>query len=161
MKTSTPKVVILCGGMGTRLKEETEFKPKPMVEIAGKPILWHIMKIYASHGFKDFVLCLGYKGEIIKQYFLNYEMINSDITVELGSENVKIHNSHQEKGWQITLLIFQCYFLKSFHLSPLTWTSHLGQEGIDPFILDPIVQRSHIRNPHIHVFWVIEAVVHH
>lgn len=102
-KTNTPKVIILCGGMGTRLKEETEFKPKPMVEIGGKPILWHIMKIYASHGFKDFVLCLGYKGEIIKHYFLNYEMINSDITVELGSGNVKIHNSHQEQGWQITL----------------------------------------------------------
>jgi glucose-1-phosphate cytidylyltransferase len=97
------RVVILCGGMGTRLKEETEFKPKPMVEIGGKPILWHIMKIYASYGFKDFVLCLGYKGEMIKQYFLNYEMMSCDITVELGSSNVKVHNSHQEQGWRIIL----------------------------------------------------------
>jgi glucose-1-phosphate cytidylyltransferase len=97
------KVVILCGGMGTRLREETEFKPKPMVEIGGKPILWHIMKIYAFHGFKDFVLCLGYKGEKIKEYILNYEMMSCDITVKLGSGNVKVHNSPQEQGWQITL----------------------------------------------------------
>ena len=102
-KNNIPKVVILCGGMGTRLREETEFKPKPMVEIGGKPILWHIMKIYASYGFKDFVLCLGYKGEMIKQYFLNYGMMSCDITLELGSGNVKVHNSHQEQGWQITL----------------------------------------------------------
>ena len=97
------KVVILCGGMGTRLREETEFRPKPMAEIGGKPILWHIMKIYASYGFKDFILCLGYKGEIIKQYFLSYEMMSCDITVELGSNNVKVHNSHQEQGWLVTL----------------------------------------------------------
>jgi glucose-1-phosphate cytidylyltransferase len=67
------KVVILCGGLGTRLREETEFRPKPMVEIGGRPILWHIMKMYAHHGFRDFVLCLGYRGNLIKDYFLNYE----------------------------------------------------------------------------------------
>ena len=74
------KVVILCGGRGTRLKEETEFKPKTMVHIGNKPILWHIMKIYAHYEFKDFVICLGYKGEMIKEYFLNYEMMNNDFS---------------------------------------------------------------------------------
>jgi glucose-1-phosphate cytidylyltransferase len=78
------KVVILCGGLGTRLKEETEYRPKPMVNIDQKPILWHIMKIYSHYGFKDFILCLGYKGEMIKEYFYNYEMLNNDFTIELG-----------------------------------------------------------------------------
>lgn len=97
------KVIILCGGMGTRFKEETEYKPKPMIEIGGKPILWHIMKTYAHYGFKDFVLCLGYKGQMIKQYFLNYEMIDTDFTVELGNGNVTAHNNHKEIGWKVTL----------------------------------------------------------
>jgi len=78
------KVVIFCGGLGTRLREETEFKPKPMVEIGGRPILWHIMKLYATYGYKEFVLCLGYKGNIIKEFFLNYEFLNNDFTVTLG-----------------------------------------------------------------------------
>lgn len=88
------KVIILCGGRGTRIREETEFRPKPMVEIGHKPLLWHIMKIYSFYGFNDFVLCLGYKGEMIKEYFLNYEMLNSDFTIELGAENknIQIHN---------------------------------------------------------------------
>ena len=77
MKT---KVVILCGGMGTRLREETEYRPKPLVEIGGKPVLWHIMKIYSHYGFNDFILCLGYKGSMIKEYFLNYRLMNSDFT---------------------------------------------------------------------------------
>lgn len=98
------KVVILCGGLGTRLREETEFKPKPMVEIGGKPILWHIMKTYAYYGFKDFILCLGYKGEMIKEYFYNYEVLNNDFTIELGNhKSIEIHSSHGEKGWCITL----------------------------------------------------------
>lgn len=98
------KVVILCGGLGTRLREETEFKPKPMVEIGGRPILWHIMKTYSHYGFKDFVLCLGYKGEMIKEYFYNYEVLNNDFTVELGKrKSVDIHSSHDEDGWRITL----------------------------------------------------------
>lgn len=97
------KVVILCGGLGTRLREETEFRPKPMVEIGGKPILWHIMKIYGHYGFRDFILCLGYKGEIIKEYFYNYEFINNDFTIELGDNNIEIHSGHGEKGWRITL----------------------------------------------------------
>jgi glucose-1-phosphate cytidylyltransferase len=74
-----------------------------MAEIGGKPILWHIMKIYASHGFKEFILCLGYKGEIIKKYFLNYEMMNCDITLKLGGNNINVHNSHHEYGWLVTL----------------------------------------------------------
>ena len=78
------KIVILCGGQGTRLREETEFRPKPMLEVGGRPILWHIMKSYAHHGFREFVLCLGYRGNMIKEYFLNYEAMNSDCTVRLG-----------------------------------------------------------------------------
>lgn len=98
------KVVILCGGLGTRLKEEAEFRPKPMVEIGGKPILWHIMKIYGHYGFKDFILCLGYKGETIKEYFYNYELINNDFTIELGdNKDIEIHSDHGEKGWRVTL----------------------------------------------------------
>ena len=83
------KVVILCGGLGTRLREETEFRPKPLVKIGNRPILWHIMKIYSHYGYKDFILCLGYKGEMIKEYFYHYEIMNNDfiksLTVELNS----------------------------------------------------------------------------
>ncbi|HEY5232675.1 MAG TPA: glucose-1-phosphate cytidylyltransferase [Verrucomicrobiae bacterium] len=99
------QVMILCGGLGTRLREETEYRPKPMVEIGGRPILWHIMKIYAAHGFKEFVLCLGYKGAMIKDYFLNYETLNNDFTLTLGStKKIKHHNAHTEEGWKITFV---------------------------------------------------------
>ena len=97
------KVVILCGGLGTRLREETEFRPKPLVEIGGRPILWHIMKIYAHYGYNEFVLCLGYKGDSIRDYFFNYEIRNRDVTVTLGSRDYEIHNGHSESGWGITL----------------------------------------------------------
>ena len=98
-------VVILCGGKGTRLKEETEFRPKPLVTIGGYPILWHIMKIYSYYGFNKFILCLGYKGNMIKNFFLDYESMNNDFTIELGKcNNVKFHNSHLEKGWNITFV---------------------------------------------------------
>jgi len=98
------QVVILCGGLGTRLREETEFRPKPMVEIGGKPILWHIMKIYSHYGIKDFVLSLGYKGEMIKEYFYNYEILSNDFTIELGNKrNIEIHSNNAEKDWRITL----------------------------------------------------------
>src|SRR6476646_7504611 len=80
------KVVMLCGGKGTRLREETEFRPKPMVEIGGRPILWHIMKLYAYYGFNEFVLCLGYKGSVIKDYFLNYNSMLNDFTVTLSGQ---------------------------------------------------------------------------
>ena len=98
------KVVILCGGMGTRLREETEYRPKPMVEIGGRPILWHIMKIYAHYGFNEFILCLGYKGWMIKEYFLNYAMMNGDFTLEIGKKNnIHFHNNQSEEGWKVTL----------------------------------------------------------
>ena len=97
------KVVILAGGMGTRLREETEFKPKPMVEIGGRPIIWHIMKGYALHGHTEFVICLGYKGDIIREYFWNYELRNADATVTLGTRDVAIHGASSEKGWKVTL----------------------------------------------------------
>jgi glucose-1-phosphate cytidylyltransferase len=96
------EVVILCGGLGTRLKEETEFKPKPMVEVGGRPILWHIMKTYAHYGFSKFVLCLGYRGDVIKNYFYNYETRSNDFTLKLGNSDIKVHNSHEEQGWEIT-----------------------------------------------------------
>jgi len=98
------KVVILCGGLGTRLREETEFRPKPMVNIGTRPILWHIMKIYAHYGHTDFILALGYKGEMIKEYFMHYEIMNNDVTIELGKpDSISLHNTHQEIGWRITL----------------------------------------------------------
>ena len=98
------RVVILCGGQGTRLREETEVRPKPMVDIGGRPILWHIMKLYAHYGLTDFVLCLGYKGYIIKDFFLNYEARMKDFTVRLGATPaVKFHNGHAEEGWSVTL----------------------------------------------------------
>lgn len=98
------KVVILCGGKGTRLREETEFRPKPMLPIGNRPILWHIMKIYAHHGFKEFILCLGYKGEIIKDYFRNYIWNTCDMTLQLGRRpEAKFHNGHGEEDWTVTL----------------------------------------------------------
>jgi glucose-1-phosphate cytidylyltransferase len=97
------KVVILCGGQGTRLREETEFRPKPMVEIGGRPILWHIMKLYAWHGFHDFVLCLGYRGNIIREYFLNYQAMNRDFTINLGRQEIEYHGAHQEEDFSVTL----------------------------------------------------------
>ena len=99
------KVVILCGGLGTRLREETEFRPKPMVPIGERPILWHIMKSYAHHGFTQFVLCLGYKGETIKEYFRNYQWNTSDVTLKLGARpQIKYHNQHSEEDWTVTLV---------------------------------------------------------
>lgn len=98
------KVVILCGGQGTRLREETEYRPKPMVEIAGRPILWHIMKIYAFYGFTEFILCLGYKGNMIKEYFLNYRAMNSDFTLSLGEHrSITYHGNHDENNFTVTL----------------------------------------------------------
>lgn len=97
------KVVLLAGGFGTRLSEETVIKPKPLVEIGGKPILWHIMKIYAAHGFTDFVICLGYKGNEIKRYFYNQTLENSDITIDMRSRDVIYHKENVEP-WTVTLV---------------------------------------------------------
>ena len=98
------KVVVLCGGLGTRLREETEFRPKPLVEIGGRPILWHIMKWYGHQGFRDFILCLGYKGNMIKEYFLNYEAMNNDFTICLGkASEIRFNGHHREQDYQVTL----------------------------------------------------------
>jgi len=98
------KVVILCGGYGTRLREETEFRPKPLVEVGGRPVLWHIMKSYAHYGLRDFVLCLGYRGDMIKEYFLNYEAMNNDFTICLGAQNhITYHGAHAEQDFHVTL----------------------------------------------------------
>lgn len=101
------KVVILCGGVGTRLREETEYRPKPMVPIGGRPILWHILHRYAAYGFHDFVLCLGYKGEMIKDYFLHYRTRTSDFTIKLGSDGqqtVQYHSPYDERHWILTFV---------------------------------------------------------
>ena len=97
------KVVIFAGGLGTRISEETETRPKPMVEIGGMPILLHIMKIYGSYGFNEFIICLGYKGYIIKEYFMNYFLHNSDLTIDLKNNNVEYHNTNSEK-FKVTLV---------------------------------------------------------
>jgi glucose-1-phosphate cytidylyltransferase len=98
------KVVILCGGKGTRLREETDFRPKPMVPVGPRPIVWHIMKTYAHYGHKDFVLCLGYKGDMIKEYFRNYLWNTCDTTLALGrTPSVQFHAGHDEEDWRVTL----------------------------------------------------------
>lgn len=97
------KVVILAGGLGTRISEETHLKPKPMVEIGGKPILWHIMKTYSSHGLNDFVICCGYRGYLIKEYFANYFLHMSDVTIDLSDNGMRVHNQKAEP-WRVTLI---------------------------------------------------------
>ncbi|MBL8516647.1 MAG: glucose-1-phosphate cytidylyltransferase [Betaproteobacteria bacterium] len=97
------KAVILAGGMGTRISEETSVRPKPMIEIGGKPILWHILKIYAAHGINDFVICLGYKGYIIKEYFANYFLHMSDVTFDMRANKMEIHDAKAEP-WRVTLV---------------------------------------------------------
>lgn len=101
MKVS--KAVILAGGLGTRISEETELKPKPMVEIGGKPILWHLMKIYSHHGINDFVVCCGYKGYVIKEYFANYFLHSSDVTFDLSNNSMEVHEQFGEP-WRVTLV---------------------------------------------------------
>jgi len=97
------KVVILAGGYGTRLSEETSIRPKPMVEIGGRPILWHIMKIYSHHGMNDFVICVGYKGHLIKEYFANYVFLSSDVTFDLRRNRMEVHNNNCEP-WTVTVV---------------------------------------------------------
>jgi len=100
-----PKVVILCGGKGTRLREETEVRPKPLVEVGQRPILWHIMKIYAHYGYNEFVLCLGYKGSMIKEYFYNHHLLTNDFTVCLnGEREITYHNPNEKVNWKVTLV---------------------------------------------------------
>ncbi|HEX9842556.1 MAG TPA: glucose-1-phosphate cytidylyltransferase [bacterium] len=97
------KTVILAGGKGTRLSEETVSRPKPMVEIGGRPILWHIMKIYAAHGINEFIICLGYKGYMIKEYFSNYRLHMSDVTIDIGNNRMEVHQTTAE-DWRVTLI---------------------------------------------------------
>lgn len=97
------KAVILAGGLGTRISEETDIKPKPMVEIGGKPILWHIMKIYSAHGINDFVICCGYKGYVIKEYFANYFLHTSDVTFDMSTNEMQVHQRSAEP-WKVTLV---------------------------------------------------------
>ena len=98
------KVVILCGGQGTRLREETEYRPKPLVLVGQRPVLWHIMKLFAHHGFREFVLCLGYRGWMIKEYFLNYEALNNDFVIQLGRETrIDYLDRHGEQDFAVTL----------------------------------------------------------
>ena len=97
------KAVILAGGFGTRISEETSARPKPMVEIGGKPVLWHLLKLYSHHGINDFVICLGYKGYVIKEYFANYFLHTSDVTFDLAANKLEVHHKHAE-AWRITLI---------------------------------------------------------
>jgi glucose-1-phosphate cytidylyltransferase len=97
------KAVILAGGLGTRISEETHLKPKPMIEIGGKPILWHIMKIYSAHGIQDFIVCCGYRGYLIKEYFANYFLHMSDVTFDMAKNEMKVHQQHAEP-WRVTLV---------------------------------------------------------
>ena len=100
-----PPVMILCGGLGTRLHEESDVKPKPMVMIGDRPILWHIMKMYAAHGLTEFIVCLGYKGHVIKNYFMNYKTYSADFTVDLREpERIEYHNHPVEEDWRVTLV---------------------------------------------------------
>ena len=98
------KAILLAGGLGTRLREETEFRPKPMVEVGGRPILWHIMKHLSSHGITDFIVAAGYKSDVIKQYFLDYDARTNDFTIELGTQgSLKVHGHHEEANWTVTV----------------------------------------------------------
>ena len=98
------KLVILAGGYGSRLGNMTNSIPKPMIQVGGKPIMWHIMKIYAHYGIKEFVICLGYKGNVIKDYFLHYDANNNDFTVDLSDNSIRFHNGHDELNWKVTLV---------------------------------------------------------
>ncbi len=101
---SALKAIILAGGLGTRMREETEFRPKPMVEVGGKPIIWHIMKHLEVHGIREFIIAAGYKADVIKQYFLDYDARNNDFTIELGKKGaIHFHNNHKESDWVVTV----------------------------------------------------------
>ncbi|NCR37954.1 MAG: glucose-1-phosphate cytidylyltransferase [Microcystis aeruginosa S11-05] len=126
-------VAILCGGKGTRLREETEFRPKPMIAIGNRPIIWHIMKTYAHYGLTDFMLCLGYKGEIIRDYFFNYDWNQSDVLLELGNKKVtKLDSGHDEEDWRIWLVDTGQETMTGGRLKRLT--SYIGQSGSEIFL---------------------------
>jgi len=131
-KSNIP-VAILCGGKGTRLREETEFRPKPMIAIGNRPIIWHIMKTYAHYGLTDFMLCLGYKGEIIRDYFFNYDWNQSDVLLELGNKKVtKLDSGHEEEDWRIWLIDTGQETMTGGRLKRLT--SYIDQSRSDIFL---------------------------
>lgn len=150
------KVIILCGGKGTRMREETEFKPKPMVEIGGRPVLWHIMSVYARYGYRDFVLPLGYKGEVIKQYFHDYRMRNTDFTVDLASGNIHFHATPRI-DWRVTMADTGEETLKGARIKRIA--AHLDTErfmvtygdGVSDINIDALVD-FHIRSGKIGTF---------
>lgn len=123
------KVVIFAGGLGTRISEETDTRPKPMVEIGGKPIIWHIMKMYSHYGFNEFIICLGYKGFVIKEYFMNYFLHNADLTVDLKNNSINFHNNHSE-DFKVTLVDTGLHTKTAGRLKAIQ--SYLGNE---PFLL--------------------------
>ncbi|MCA2939230.1 MAG: glucose-1-phosphate cytidylyltransferase [Microcystis sp. M113S1] len=126
-------VAILCGGKGTRLREETEFRPKPMIAIGNRPIIWHIMKTYAHYGLTDFMLCLGYKGEIIRDYFFSYDWNQSDVLLELGNKKVtKLDSGHEEEDWRIWLVDTGQETMTGGRLKRLT--SYIDQSGSEIFL---------------------------
>ena len=126
------KTVILAGGLGTRLSEETELKPKPLVEIGGKPILWHIMKIYSAYGLNEFIICLGYKGYLIKEYFYNYFLHNSDVTIDIKNNNLKIINEKSE-AWKVTLVDTPLSSFKYLKAPPAVIISGFPSRSITSF----------------------------
>ena len=131
-KSNIP-VAILCGGKGTRLREETEFRPKPMIAIGNRPIIWHIMKTYAQYGLTDFMLCLGYKGEMIRDYFFNYDWNQSDVLLELGNKKVtKLDSGHEEEDWRIWLIDTGQESMTGGRLKRLT--PYIDQSGSDIFL---------------------------
>src|SRR5210317_10553 len=119
------KAVILAGGLGTRISEESHLKPKPMIEIGGKPILWHVMKIYSHYGINDFVICLGYKGYYIKEYFANYFLHMSDVTFDMSNNKMKVHQVNAEP-WRVTLIDTGERTMTGGRLKRIS--SHLGDE---------------------------------
>ena len=126
------KVVILCGGKGTRMREETQYVPKPMVVIGDRPILWHIMKSYAHYGYKEFVLCLGYKGDVIRDYFMNYLWRTCDVTMSLGKQaDLTIHDAHGEADWRVTMAETGLESATAFRVKAIQ--RHLGSD--DAFLL--------------------------
>jgi glucose-1-phosphate cytidylyltransferase len=123
------KVVVLCGGQGTRLREETEYRPKPLVEIGGRPILWHIMKIFGCYGLNEFVLSLGYRGNMIKEYFLNYEAMNNDFTISLGTRgDIAYHGAHHEGQFVVTCVDTGLETLTAGRVAGVA--SHLGDRFV-------------------------------
>ncbi|MBE9074925.1 MAG: glucose-1-phosphate cytidylyltransferase [Microcystis sp. M54BS1] len=131
-KSNLP-VAILCGGKGTRLREETEFRPKPMIAIGNRPIIWHIMKTYAHYGLTDFMLCLGYKGEMIRDYFFSYDWNQSDVLLELGNKKVtKLDSGHEEEDWRIWLIDTGQETMTGGRLKRLT--PYIDQSGSEIFL---------------------------